>query len=94
MPPAHGDELTRYGAIDVLAAACVAAEDDQPVHGCTERIDNVVLNRWAAFPIFLGVMYLMFLISINVGSAFIDFFDLAGSALFVEGPRQLMQMMP
>jgi ferrous iron transport protein B len=35
-------------------------------------------------------MYLTFLFAINVGSAFIDFFDLAGAVLFVEGPRQLL----
>ena len=40
--------------------------------------------------IFLGVMYLMFLFSINIGSAFIDLFDGIGAALFVEGPRQLL----
>ena len=36
-------------------------------------------------------MYLMFLFSINIGGAFIDFFDLTALALFVEGPRQLME---
>ena len=35
-------------------------------------------------------MYLMFLVSINVGSAFIDFFDMAGNALFVEAPRRAL----
>ena len=56
----------------------------------TDRIDSIVLNRFVAFPIFLAVMYLMFMFSINVGSAFIEFFDLMGSVLFVEGPRQLL----
>ena len=56
----------------------------------TDRIDAVVLNRYLAFPIFLGVMYLMFMFSINMGSAFIDFFDGVGAVLFVEGPRQLL----
>ena len=54
------------------------------------KIDRIVLNRFLAFPIFLGVMYLMFLFAINVGSAFIDWFDLTGQALFVEFPRQLL----
>jgi ferrous iron transport protein B len=57
----------------------------------TDTIDAVVLNRVLAFPIFLAVMYLMFMFSINVGSAFIDFFDMAGSVLFVEGPRQIFE---
>jgi ferrous iron transport protein B len=50
-----------------------------------------VLNRYLAFPIFLAAMYLMFMFSINIGSAFIDFFDGVGSVLFVEGPRLLLQ---
>ena len=49
----------------------------------------MVLHRYLAFPIFLGVMYLMFMFAINVGSAFIDFFDQAGAVLFVEAPRLL-----
>ena len=52
-------------------------------------LDSVFLNRVLAFPLFLGVMYLMFMFTINIGSAFIDFFDLSGMALFVEGPRQI-----
>ncbi len=55
----------------------------------TDVLDAVFLNRLLAFPLFLGVMYLMFLFTINVGSAFIDLFDLVGLALFVEGPRQI-----
>ena len=35
-------------------------------------------------------MYLMFMFSINIGSAFIDLFDGLGAVLFVEGPRQLL----
>jgi ferrous iron transport protein B len=57
----------------------------------TDRIDAVVLNRYLAFPVFLGVMYLMFLFSINMGSAFIDLFDGVGAVLFVEGPRQVLE---
>jgi ferrous iron transport protein B len=56
----------------------------------TDRIDSVVLNRFLAFPIFLGVMYLMFMFSINIGSAFIDLFDGVGAVLFVEGPRLIL----
>ncbi len=89
-PFAAGSEAARYGQIDELAAACLLTSPVVEKRSWTDRIDTVVLNRWAAFPVFLGVMYLMFLISINIGSAFIDFFDLVGSALFVEGPRQVM----
>ncbi|MBL8629163.1 MAG: Fe(2+) transporter permease subunit FeoB [Rhodospirillaceae bacterium] len=51
----------------------------------TDRIDAVVLNRVLGIPIFLGVMYLMFLFTIDVGSAFIDFFDILGGVILVDG---------
>ena len=51
----------------------------------TERIDKVVLSRALGVPIFLGAMYIMFFITMNVGGAFIDFFDGFFSTIFVEG---------
>ncbi|MFK0572708.1 Fe(2+) transporter permease subunit FeoB [Endozoicomonas sp.] len=54
-------------------------------HRLTESIDRVVLNRVLGFPIFLGVMYLMFMFTINLGSAFIDFFDIFTGTLLVDG---------
>ncbi len=54
----------------------------------TDRLDSIFLNRLLAFPLFLGVMYLMFMFTINFGGAFIDVFDITANALFVELPRQ------
>ena len=51
----------------------------------TDRIDRVVLNRWLGLPIFLAVMYVMFLFTQNFGGAFIDFFDILFGGIFVEG---------
>ncbi|MBL8642821.1 MAG: Fe(2+) transporter permease subunit FeoB [Rhodospirillaceae bacterium] len=56
----------------------------------TDRIDAVVLNRVLGIPIFLAVMYLMFLFTIDVGSAFIDFFDILGGVILVEGFGQIL----
>lgn len=56
----------------------------------SERIDRWVLNRWLGIPFFFGVMYLMFLFAINVGSAFIDFFDIAFATVFVDGAHYLL----
>jgi ferrous iron transport protein B len=56
----------------------------------TDRLDAILLNRVLAFPLFLGVMYLMFMFTINLGGAFIDVFDITAGALFVELPRQLL----
>ncbi|KEQ17750.1 Fe(2+) transporter permease subunit FeoB [Endozoicomonas numazuensis] len=60
-------------------------------HGLTERIDSIVLNRILGLPIFFGVMYLMFMFSVNIGSAFIDFFDILSGTLFVDGVSHLLE---
>jgi ferrous iron transport protein B len=51
----------------------------------TDRIDHIVLSRWLGIPVFMLVMYLMFMFAINIGGAFIDFFDGVAGALFVDG---------
>ncbi|MSO96798.1 MAG: Fe(2+) transporter permease subunit FeoB [Rhodospirillaceae bacterium] len=51
----------------------------------TDRIDAVVLNRVLGIPIFLAVMYVMFLFTIDVGNAFIDFFDILAGTILVGG---------
>ena len=62
----------------------------QVMHQPSERIDQVVLNRWLGIPIFLGAMYLMFTVAINLGAVFIDFFDILFGAVFVTGSEQLL----
>lgn len=56
----------------------------------TDKIDKIVLNRWLGIPIFLCVMYLMFIFAINIGSAFIDFFDILFGAIFIDGFGELL----
>ncbi|EIC19862.1 Fe(2+) transporter permease subunit FeoB [Thiorhodovibrio frisius] len=51
----------------------------------SDAIDRVVLSRIWGVPLFLAVMYLMFVFTISIGGAFIDFFDGAATALFVDG---------
>jgi ferrous iron transport protein B len=57
----------------------------------SDRLDRLVLNRWLGIPIFLVVMYLMFLVAINLGGAFIDFFDIGVGTIFVGGTAELLQ---
>jgi ferrous iron transport protein B len=59
----------------------------------SDRIDRAVLNRWLGIPIFLLVMYLMFLVSINLGGAFIDFFDIGVGTIVVGGTAHLLQLL-
>ena len=48
------------------------------------------MSRILGIPLFLAIMYLMFVFTINIGGAFIDLFDLAGKALFVDGLGALL----
>lgn len=74
----------RYNAAHALVQASVT-HVGKVSRDMTDRIDRIVLNRWLGIPIFLLFMYLMFLFTINIGGAFIDFFDLAVGALLVDG---------
>lgn len=79
----------RYGFIRNLTEVAVvrAREIDTTT---THQIDSVVLNRWLGIPIFLAVMYALFLFSINLGSVFIDFFDILTGTLLVDGFGQIL----
>lgn len=57
----------------------------------SDRLDRIVLHRGLGIPIFLAVMYLMFLVSINVGGAFIDFFDIGIGTIVVGGTAHLLE---
>ena len=57
----------------------------------TDRIDALVLNRVLAIPVFLLAMYLTFMVTINVGGAFIDFFDQFTGAITVDGFRAVLE---
>ena len=63
---------------------------DQFTRNTTDRIDRWTLHPLFGMPIFLGIMYLVFALSITVGNAFLDFFDLGAQALFVDGPTALL----
>ncbi|MCP4011035.1 MAG: Fe(2+) transporter permease subunit FeoB [Proteobacteria bacterium] len=80
---------TRYSHAHTLAAHAIK-EKGKAGRNLTDHIDRIVLNRWLGIPIFLVVMYLMFLFSINIGGAFIDFFDGVAGAIFVDGFAQLL----
>lgn len=75
---------SRYGYAHRLVQA-VATRPRNLTITTSDKIDRIVLNRWLGIPIFLAVMYLLFMFSINVGSAFIDFFDIFFGTIFVTG---------
>ena len=55
----------------------------------TAAVDKIILNRFLGLPIFLFVMYLMFLLAINIGGALQPIFDGGSVALFIHGIQWL-----
>jgi ferrous iron transport protein B len=78
----------RYGVANALVRETVV-HTDKLSQSATRKIDMVVLNRVLGLPIFLGIMYLMFLFTITFASGFIDFFDIFAGTLLVEGGAAL-----
>ncbi|WP_133130871.1 Fe(2+) transporter permease subunit FeoB [Legionella yabuuchiae] len=74
----------RYQAVHQLVEAVQCKSSDASEH-LTAKIDRLLLHRIWALPIFLGIMYLMFLFAINIGGAFQSFIDIATDAIFVQG---------
>ena len=80
----------RYEFVGAIAADAVVRKG-KPGETLTDRIDRIVLNRWVGLPIFLFVMYLMFLFTQNLGAAFIDFFDILVGGVLVDGFGALLE---
>ncbi len=74
----------RYDFVGAATAAAVKRTTEVK-KTVSDRLDAIVLNRAIGIPIFLVVMYLMFMFTINIGGAFIDFFDIVGGTIFVDG---------
>lgn len=79
----------RYGLVNELVQSSVCKLNEISRH-TTDKIDAIVLNRFLGIPVFLLVMYAMFMFTINIGSAFVDFFDQAVGALLVDGMSALL----
>lgn len=79
----------RYTLIHQITHASVT-QRGQLRRSLTDRIDAIVLNRFLGIPVFLLVMYLLFVMSFNGGSIFLDFFDQTAHTVFVSGFAHLL----
>ena len=79
----------RYSFAHAVTQASVT-HSGKVARNLSDRLDRVMLNRLLGIPIFLVVMYLMFMFTINIGGAFIDFFDLAAGTIFVGGTAEVL----
>ncbi|OVZ92028.1 ferrous iron transport protein B [Yersinia kristensenii] len=74
----------RYQSIAHICDRVGNSQQAEP-NRLTQALDKVILNRWLGVPIFLFVMYLMFVLAINIGGALQPIFDLGSAAIFIQG---------
>jgi len=79
----------RFTFANELARASVH-KVGQAGRNLSDVFDKVVLNRWAGPAIFLGLIYLMFMFTINLGNVLVDFFDIAVGTVLVDGTKALL----
>lgn len=77
---AYGDDLDvvlvdqRYRFVHAIAMQAVRRPSTPPMT-LSDRIDRVVTNRWLGIPIFLAVMWVVFKLTTDVASPFVDWLD-------------------
>ncbi len=79
----------RYGFANRVSQETIKRKA-QVSRNLSDRIDRIILNRALGIPIFLMVMYLMFMFTINIGGSFIDFFDIFTGTLVVDGVAEAL----
>ncbi|OTA15623.1 ferrous iron transport protein [Xenorhabdus vietnamensis] len=79
---------SRYQAISEICLAVIDTRSAIP-NKLTQALDTIILNRWLGVPIFLFVMYLMFILAINIGGALQPIFEGASAAIFIDGMQWL-----
>ncbi len=78
----------RYQSIAALCDSVSNSLTAEP-NRLTVLLDKIVLNRVLGLPVFLLVMYMMFLLAINIGGALQPIFDGGSAALFIHGLQWL-----
>lgn len=78
----------RYQSIGAICDSVSNSLSAAP-HRLTVALDKIILSRVFGLPIFLLVMYLMFLLAINIGGALQPIFDGGSTAIFIHGMQWL-----
>lgn len=82
----------RYDTIDAVCKMVIDKPREASIN-ITEKLDKLALGRITGIPLFLLAMYAMFLVAINFGTVFVDFFDGIFSTIFVDGFAYLLNML-
>ena len=78
----------RYSWITSVCEASIKHPEEKEAK--TGGADRVLMHRIWGIPIFIGVMYLVFWVTMSVGGAFIDWFDIVFGGIFVDGLGSLL----
>lgn len=78
----------RYQTIADICETTIDNSHSEP-NKLTAAMDRIVLNRWLGVPVFLFVMYLMFVLAINIGGALQPLFEGGSEAIFINGTQWL-----
>ncbi len=78
----------RYSFIEQVIADVTVMPPEKNTF--SDKLDHWMLHPVLGVPIFFVMMYLLFMFAINVGSAFIDFFDILAGAIFVDYPLHFL----
>jgi ferrous iron transport protein B len=62
----------RYDSADVIYHKAIKEESNKK-ETLTDKVDKIVLNRWLALPILLGIMYMIYTLSIVYGYKLTDY---------------------
>ncbi|MFP4363571.1 MAG: ferrous iron transport protein B [Spirochaetia bacterium] len=79
----------KYGFIHGLVNHIMKRKQDRI--SLTDKIDKAVMHPILGIPIFLGVMYLLFWITMTIGNSFVDFFDSIAGLFFRDFPSFLLE---
>jgi ferrous iron transport protein B len=80
---------SRYNFIEITSKQICKSEISNS-QSFSDKIDNIVLNKFLSVPIFLLSLYLMFVFSINIGGVFQEFFSLVAEATFIDIPLYII----
>lgn len=83
---------SRYGFINGIYRDAVQIKSEVG-RTVSDAIDTVLLNRVFGIPFFLMAMYITFMITINIGGCFIDFFDIFFGTICVDWFGKLLGML-
>jgi len=78
----------RYGFIHGLVKDVITRAASR--RSVTDKIDKVVMHRFFGIPIFFGVMFVVFLVTIGVGERLIGVFEKGFGLIFVDGLSSIL----